>query len=395
MKFIGIVRVVLNDCWLLARLVFNSLENERAIDVKQRGVYVKDEDAGFIPNYKVMKQVALTKRLGKFYRVFIFISPVLIVLLWPFHWFLGVLGGAFKRDVFSGVKRYIVVTPSRGGMSLINSAICFDIDAQDAAISEQELSCYKLGRTIGLVEVFLSIVTHFLFLYFIFTSSRGIRKDMMLHARDSFSLCMLANSKSLRQSTVLTDDHYQRWSYILSHLISDFRIVQHGFLDIDLVLPNPYGKVSLLYLRDHRFLEDFQKFYQVLLWRLFVVEQVFVKTNFPEKSIFLASSFPAIDSEIELLTMLKERCSIPIFVKFHPAHLYDGRKKKLANLADGVFEGEGNPVCGAFVSYNSFMEFDYSSHGVATVSIVRSGSVNRACSDLLNHIQEIDLVLAK
>jgi hypothetical protein len=77
---------------------------------------------------------------------------------------------------------------------------------------------------------------------------------------------------------------------------------------------------------------------------------------------------------------------LPIIVKFHPVHRYDSRREKLAAYANLVYEGSGNPGCRIFVSYGSFMEFDYRRQGIATVSIVRSGSIEDAADEIRSYL---------
>jgi len=84
-----------------------------------------------------------------------------------------------------------------------------------------------------------------------------------------------------------------------------------------------------------------------------------------------------------LLSAVRSYCNLAqIIVKFHPVHRYDTRRKQLAALATMVYEGTGNPACRVFVSHGSFMEFDYRRHGVDTVSIARSGSVDAAAEEI-------------
>jgi hypothetical protein len=79
--------------------------------------------------------------------------------------------------------------------------------------------------------------------------------------------------------------------------------------------------------------------------------------------------------EIELVSALKDRLKVPIIVKFHPAHSYDGRKYKLSNMANHICVDDEYPDCLIFVSYNSFMENDYIARGISSFSIERVGGV--------------------
>lgn len=84
-----------------------------------------------------------------------------------------------------------------------------------------------------------------------------------------------------------------------------------------------------------------------------------------------------------MLDAIRDSCmDLQIIVKFHPVHRYDSRRERLAAYANLVYEGSGNPGCKIFVSYGSFMEFDYRRQGIATVSIARSGSVEAAAAEI-------------
>lgn len=143
--------------------------------------------------------------------------------------------------------------------------------------------------------------------------------------------------------------------------------------------------MTRLYLRDILFLASFKRYYAVVDHRLFSPSASFVQTPLSGDALLLASSFPSIDEEIQLLDVIKASCrDLPIIVKFHPVHRYDSRREQLAARATLVYEGPGNPGCRIFASHGSFMEFDYRRQGTATVSIARSGSVEAAADEILS-----------
>ncbi|MGS0621376.1 hypothetical protein ACU8YE_00530 [Ralstonia sp. VS2407] len=368
-------------CGAVVSLIMGALSNERAIDVRYREI-ASQQDFDGVPNYKVMKQLALRRRFGPFYPLLIFLSPWISVALFPYHWILAISGSVGRRKGGGAPCDCRILATTQQNVDLIKSALDVDGSTSELKQQKQSLSCYELGREIGFALVVRSIFAQVRLICLLLGFPVGERRDMILHARDSFALIMMAFDVSRGASVVVTDDHYQRWSYILSHLIKDFRVVQHGFLDANIRFPNSYGTISKLYLRDSLFLEQFERYYRVESSQVFSPKTTFVKTALSQGGLFLASSFPAIDSEIELLRAIKQKCRVPVIVKFHPAHAYDGRRAILAALADMVFDGNGNPACNIFVSYNSFMEFDYRQAGVQTVSISRSG-IGSACAQIL------------
>jgi len=371
----------------VVNLVARALFNERAIDIRYCEVNAAQQDFNGIPAYKAMAQMALRRKFGRFYALFILISPWVVVGTFPYHWISAALGGICRRRRSGRQSTCRIFATSRQNFNLINSALDADESMSALRRREQSSSCFRLGREIGFVAVMRSVFAHIRLIFMLLGFPAIMRREMLLHARDSFSLIMIAFDVSDGSDVVVTDDHYQRWSYIFSHLVRDFRIVQHGVLDTEIKFPNSYGKVHKLYLRDPDFLEQALCFYQVESSQLFSPKTEFIQNEFSGEAILLASSFPAIDLEIELLTAIRARCRIPVIVKFHPAHTYDGRRGKLAALADMVFEGNGNPACRIFVSYNSFMELNYKQGGVRTVSISQLG-VDQACLQILEFAKE-------
>lgn len=370
------------ECRAVVNLIVGALENERAIDARYREINASHQSFDGLPNYKVMKQLALRRRLGRLYPLFISLSPWIALALFPYQWILALLGSIGCRKAVGDPKDCRILATTSQNVDLIKSALDADGCVSVLRQREQSLSCYQLGREIGLALVMRSVFAQIRLICLLLGFQASERRDMILHARDSFALIMMALDVSRGASVIVTDDHYQRWSYILSHLVSDFRIVQHGFLDTNIRFPYSYGTISKIYLRDSAFLEQFERYYRVTSSQIFSPKMAFVQTTLSRNGILLASSFPAIDFEMELLRVIKQKCSVPIILKFHPAHAYDGRKADLSAMADMVFDGAGNPACNIFVSYNSFMEFDYKQAGIQAVSISRSG-IELACEQIL------------
>lgn len=372
----------------LWRLVADALENERALDVKYRASSTALPPSGLVPNFKVMKQLALKAQWGWAYPLLIAVAPIAVLLAVSWQWLLLLLSAFSGPRVKPPAKACWVLATSEDNRTIINAAL--DSDPHTATLPRHQIqfNIRAMGAKIGWVGCISAMHAHLRWLVHALTRPAGERRDLLLHGYDALALLGLVLLARQTKGIFVTDDHYQRWAHVLSYSVEDFRIVQHGFLDEELVLPHRGGSVSFLYLRDIMFRPSFMRYYNVVEHGLFSPPANFVQTPISNVALLLASSFPSIDEEIRLMTALRATCdAVPIIVKFHPAHRYDSRRGRLAALSTVVYEGVGNPACRIFVSYGSFMEFDYRRHGVATVSIARSGSVHAA-------LQEIKSIIA-
>lgn len=365
------------------RIVADALQNERQLDIKFRETATAFPQNIAIPNYKVMKQFALWSQLGRLYSVFIRFAPLAVLFAVPFQWML-LLVGAVGRPRIAGPKDVCWVYPTnQSNLAMINDALDSDPQTERLPRRVLQFSLRSLGTTIGWLNYFSVVRAHLHWLHFAVTSPVEERRDLLLHGQDALSLLALASIASQSEGIFVTDDHYQRWAHVLSHVAKDFRVVQHGFVDTELELPHLGGRVARLYLRELSFRSVFERYYHVGDHILFAPFTELVNTRFSRHALFLASSFPSIDDEIRLLDLIQlTRRDLPIIVKFHPAHRYDSRRYKLASYASLVFDEPGNPACRVFVSYDSFMAFDYKQFGIATVSIARAGGVEAAASEV-------------
>lgn len=353
--------------------IFQAIENERCLDLRYRATRTGLRDHDPVPNYKVMKQLALRNQLGLLYRPFIIFALVLIPTLAVFQWLLAMLVSATHSGRASGATLHIIPT-APVNIGLIEAALCADPTLKGRSQDRDSLALDRLSRELGLSGVLLCIASHVRLLRHILRTDCRNRTDLLLHSRDAFVLLMLVCYVRRHPTHVFaTDDHYQRWAFLLSHYCEDFRIVQHGFLDSSIRFPHSFGKVRTVYVRDPIFVPEFATYYRIAESRAFSPVRYLAPNPFSEEGLFLASSFPSIDEEIDLVRLVKAHRNVPIIVKFHPAHTYDSRKQQLVALASYVCSGDDHPACQMFISHNSFMEFAYKACGVPTFSIARLG----------------------
>lgn len=363
--------------------IFHALDNERCLDLRFRATRTSLKDDDPVPNYKVMKQLALKNMLGFFYRPFIALALVLMPILAMLHWLFAIFVSVVHAGRSSEATLHLVPT-THGNTGLIDAALCADPAMNGRPQDRDILAFSRLCREVGLSGVLLCIASHIRLLFRILRMDRRRRADLLLHSRDAFVLLMLVCYAQRHPSHVfVTDDHYQRWAFLLSHNCGDFRIVQHGFLDSNIAFAHSFGIVQTLYVCDPIFLPEFATYFRILESRVFSPATDLTPNLFSEAGLFLASSFPSIDDEIKLLTQIKTHRDVPVIVKFHPAHSYDSRKQRLAALASYVCSDNENPTCKVFISHNSFMEFAYKARGIPTFSIARSGGPTDAAQAIL------------
>jgi hypothetical protein len=364
--------------------VFQALENERCLDLRYRAISTSLRDDERVPNYKVMKQLALRKRLGPLYRPFIAIALVLIPVLAVVEWLFAILASA-TRASRPGTAIFHIVATTPTNIGLIEAALANDPSLQGLLVDRDILALRRLSAELGLRDVVFCIVSHALLLGHILQLEASKRTDLLLHSRDALVLLMLAcYAQQHPEHGFATDDHYQRWAYLLSHHSPNLSIVQHGFLDQHIRFANPFGVARVIYVRDPLFVPEFASYYRILESRHFSPLRELASNPFSHTGVFIASSFPSIAAEIELVRLIKAGCDVPVIVKFHPAHQYDQQKQTLAALAEYVCTDEVYPSCKIFVSHNSFMEFDYRVCGVPTFSIFRSGGPKKTAQAILN-----------
>lgn len=371
--------------------VFQALENERCLDLRFRATLTGLQDHDPVPNYKVLKQLALRERLGILYPLFIAMALIIIPILAPLQWILALFVSVIRARGESGVSLRIVST-IQPNITLIEAALRADPNLKEQLHDHVILTVGHLSGKVGLIGVMHCIASHVRLLFNIFRSDRSKCADLLLHSRDAFGLLLLVRFVQQHPNDIFaTEDHYQRWAFLLSHYCKDFRLIQHGPLDVGISFPHSFGIVRVIYIRDKIFFHEFAKYYSIQQIIVFSLTRVFKKNPFSEFSIFLASSFPFIDEEIELVKLILLNKSIPVVVKFHPAHLYDSRKHMLAAMASHVCSAHDFPACRLLVSHSSFIEFDYRASGIPTFSIVRCGGPSKAAQAILAFFDQASL----
>ena len=376
-----------------AKLLLQALENERTLDIHYRETTMTpDERAGWMPNYKPMAQVALQRRVGWTYRLFIIAAACGICAMQFLRLLQAVLAGVRGRRPV-GISAWMLAT-TPGNWAIILSAMQGQLPDGVWPDDVPNMDARALAQALGApaaVRCAMSVVGLY---WLIVTRCAGRRLDLLLHARDALALALLVRfAKSFPDAQVWTDDHYQRWAFLLSHTSAHLSIVQHGFLVDTIVFPHRFGAAERLAVRAERFVPMFQAYFQVRESYLFDCDLPADPVGLARPLLFLASSAPHIEEEIAFLVRFKELSSIPVTLKLHPAHVYDERMARLVALADLLCAPSARPIADLFVSHSSFMALDYERLGVITCAIADHGGGNRAAEWMANQCREVHQTL--
>jgi hypothetical protein len=365
-----------------SEIIFSALENERQLDCRYREVF---KPQGNYLNYKIMKQEALRSKLGialaPMLYLLAYMMPIIILLTWLKAFVLSFRSRELPQN--EGVVWLIPTTPTN--VIHLRDAIATDSVEYEIHLIEDliQFLAPRLGPN-SLLHIFpylLGVIRKSIF-------GQGHTVELLLHARDALNFLLLANFAEQRCKDIfISDDHYQRWAYVLSHSANRFYLVQHGTLDHSIIFPFHYGKIEKAYIFDDQSLQTFGRYYREICTSEIRKPILKLKRNkLFTNCVFLASSFPSLEQEVEVIKELRRLNISPIIIKFHPVHNYGNRKKMLIEWADYVCEPDENPSCRVFISYSSSMELIYQNCGIPTVSIKQQGSIGRAAEAVRNYL---------
>jgi hypothetical protein len=366
--------------------IHQALENEICLDKYFRETRTNLQSDERVPNYKLMGQLAIRSRLGFLYRPFIALAQAAIPVIAAVQWLFSLVVVAIRVGHVSDATLH-VISKAQINLGMVENAMQTEPSLRKHIVDRNLLSIAKLSRSIGLHGVLFCITANIRLLWHILQTDSSKRTDLLLHSRDAFTLLLLVRFVQYYPNHVFaTDSHYQRWAYLLSHYCKDFRIVQHGILGMDIPFTHAFGSAHTVYVRDTTSISAFAAYYQVLESKLHLPVRDFKTNPFSDTGIFLASSFPSIDDEIELLKRIKSQLEIPVIIKFHPAHPYDIRKQELIALASYICSDDEYPNCQFFVSHSSSMEWDYKPRGIPSFGIAQLGGAEVAAKAILDHV---------
>ena len=361
----------------ISKIILFSLENERTIDLSLYEL-IKNNDS-YIPSFKVLKLISYNFVPKVPFLIWLLVVPVVAII---YH--LAAL--LFVPVIFVIIifRSFLFIRPmpdcfifptSNDAKSLIHRALSF------CSIGFKKYSYIKysvvwLSLLLSPLYFIKAVLVYFLVLYKIFFTTRfSIKIDLILHSYDLGKLCLLSVFVEGFQGTIASDDHYQRWSFLFSHLSNRFVLVQHGYVNSDITFPHKYGKVTELCIRSKVYKSHFSKYYDLRGVVVFNRNKN-ISREYSNLDIVLVSSFPYIDQELEFLRALRKKFSCKVAIKLHPSHRYDYRGELLIALADVEIKDDSIHLCKLFVSHNSFMQVDYKEHRIDCFSLSSASNLD-------------------
>jgi hypothetical protein len=354
----------------IARVVFNAYLNEVRLDIALRDKFLAREPAAsFLPRYKMMVILPFYKKhpwlvsLGLWVASVallptLFIGSILLALM-------GMLYACFRRR-----PRY----------ADLNEEICFPVSSNFKLYHylfsdfdrRQKFLCRKAFAFVDYFSVFDFVRAFFVVQYVLWYSltnryNKDIRfRDLSLHLRDLISISCFAvfvAQLDTHGKRPITDSNLQRWDFIVSHLAPCASLIQHAFIHADIDFEAPFGRLGRLYVFDPLFVEVFARYFTIEQ-----VGKVAPKINMSSCSsskptLFLASSEPYLDIEIDFLRFVRTHLDYHVLVKLHPKHIYGNAVNTLLGMADEVVGRSDFPDSDYMASYDSFLGYEYKSLG--------------------------------
>ena len=338
-----------------AKLMCQALENERTIDNIVAHQYLKPDEIAAIPEFKQLKLAPLKQRLGITFQPALF---GIMLLVWP-------------KLVLEFLIYCVIKVVSRTSEPDKNALIYFSFletrqDLLQQVLVQDEghtITGLTKRQTIGCVS-FAQLFAGFRIVLGLAAAMSGMswrdKVSFSLHAHNSPSIilaCLFLNSH--RDATVVSTSIMQRWLYMFGHIGQHVWVVQHGFIRMGVEFPHKFSDIERIHAFSDQQAELYKQYYvanEVVLIKSGI--ELVAHKNCTD-AIFLASSFPFIDQEIELLQEIQKLSGRPIAVKLHPRHLYDDRASVLLDLADIIVPADIDPVCAIFLSHSSSYGFFY------------------------------------
>ena len=193
--------------------------------------------------------------------------------------------------------------------------------------------------------------------------NKKLRRSLFLSCFDILDLWSLATFFILNtdQKTIIyCDSHYQRWTFLLSHVVrsGSFNIVQHGYIDDSIRFKFPFGKVDNLHLLDEQFLPSFRKYFKILNFNTYRRKLLF---NSPPPDIvdgkilfFISSPMFEVEERKILALVINNRSFDHVFLKPHP-RFEMGEEMVTFCSYNGIVVSELLIKADCYVAYKSFL----------------------------------------
>ncbi|PWB36010.1 hypothetical protein DCO48_00760 [Pseudomonas sp. SDI] len=359
-----------NKVVLLSRLLLESYVNEVRLDRVLKDKFLSAEPGvDALPQYKIMPLFSLWKRHGnKFLLLLLGMRLTLLPLLAVAALLNLILALLFtllplRRSVADLAEP--VCLPNTRSVKLFN----YLFDDFDQRKSFQCKRPWGMLRYLSAVDYLraLFIVWRVLFAILCYAPLHGVRRrDLIFHALDVLPLswyALFVSHLAQADKAFITDCNLQRWSYIASHLTDRCSIIQHAYIHADLQFTHAFGDLDCLFVFDPEFEAVFSRYFKFRSSAIIRPKLDLQGMGSDKPVLFLASSAPFVQVEIDFLRQVKNNLDFFVVVKLHPRHVYEDSVKQLTALADRVVDPACFPECDCMVSYDSFLGYEYKALG--------------------------------
>lgn len=364
------------ECY--ARIFSESLDNERIVDNVVARQYLSAQEVASLPEFKQLKLSPLKKRLRYvFYPILIFgVIAVWPKLMFEFIYYIVIKIFCKKKYIEHGSKVYISFVESR--QDLLRKVVYEEEGYPLVGLSRLDLVGHVRFRSLffGFAVIFKLMMSA------IFRPWRDA-VSFSLHAHNSASIilaCLFLESRS--DLTVVTSSIMQRWLYVFGHIGRRVWAVQHGYVRGGVLFRHQFSDIERIYAFSEVQVSRYEQYYKAREIKYIESGIKFEEYEGCSDALFLASSFPFIDEEIALLSVLRAAISVPIAIKLHPRHLYDNRAKDLIALSDIVVPSNVDPRCAVFLSHSSSYGFFYERSGIPNVAFSEFENIGQVLTEL-------------
>jgi hypothetical protein len=359
---------------IISDLIFESYVNEVCLDSALKDKFLADK-VGIekFPAYKALSLYPLFKKYGVFVLgvlwvlrflmvpavfllsiVSIFMS--MVVLVWP------------RRRKLTDLPESICL-PNTPNLKLFNYLYC-DMGGRVFFICKRPFQFVSYLSPVDFIKSFLVVVRVLAKTIAFKGRERVFRRDLVLHMFDLISMAwfsLFVCKLAARGKEFVTDSNHQRWDYMITHLSPRCDVIQHAYIHADLKFDYPFGQIKCLYVFDPMFEQVFLNYYSISAVDIIKPKLKLDLITSEKRVLFLASSAPFLNIEIDFLNLIRQKFDFYIVVKLHPSHVYDSSVKHLIALADRVVGKTVFPDCDYMASYDSFLGYEYKALGKCVV----------------------------
>lgn len=358
-----------------AELIIHALQDEIAIDARSLETIVDAAERPGLPNFKVINMVSLRRRRPLVFRLFRRFAPWIFLCVNVGQFLVALARRLLSRGRNLNETEITAIYNSENDRRHLAAA-------EKAVGPSRPVAYWNVRSTATLAAAaspgeILAAGRIMAGIFIALPRLVRISPDLRFHVYDLFKLSLFAVICSNRRDHIfLTSSHYQRWSHILSHLPVRMWLVQHGELPAEpgeIAFPHPYGTIDRFFGYDDVSLARLSHIYSVREFTRLQSEMVITPNPLAATTVFLASSAPFIDLELEFAQLVRGQTDMHLILKPHPAHVYDERLQALEALCHRVAGIHEFPACFVQVSYNSFTEHFYAKNGFRVINMKACG----------------------